>query len=70
MCYCPATALAHLPELDALLRPCARQAALEDLLAVDLLLDCTAGDQAVHHHILLLADAVGPVHTLTVWGRR
>lgn len=48
------------------LRDRAHEAPLEHLLAVDLLLDGAARDQAVHHHVPLLADAVRAVDALVV----
>lgn len=43
-----------------------RQRTFEDLLAIDLLLDGTAGDQTIDAHFAALADAVGSVDCLCI----
>lgn len=61
--------LTEVAVLYSLLSAAPRQAALEDLFPVDLLLHCPASDQPIHHHILALPNAVRSVHALVVHRR-
>mmetsp|Transcript_38542 Transcript_38542/g.81896 ORF Transcript_38542/g.81896 Transcript_38542/m.81896 type:complete len:328 (+) Transcript_38542:1339-2322(+) len=54
--------------LLVVLECCLREAHLEDLEAAHLVLHETAGHKSVSAHLLLLADAVGPVHRLRICG--
>mmetsp|Transcript_4647 Transcript_4647/g.16681 ORF Transcript_4647/g.16681 Transcript_4647/m.16681 type:complete len:275 (-) Transcript_4647:1648-2472(-) len=54
------------PALLGVLQDLVRQELLEDLAVVDLLLNCAARHQAVHHHLVLLADPPRPLLGLEV----
>ena len=56
--------VAEVAEVVAVFHASPEDAALENLLPVDLLLNCAACDEAVHHHILALPDAVRSVDAL------